>query len=137
MKVSRFGQKIKRRSGISQLMVDMGEGLKAGEDVLMLGGGNPSHIPEVDRGLSTVMSGLLAKEGAFERAVGDYDPPQGNKEFIEAICGLLRAECGWNIKPGNIALTTGSQSAFFILFNIFAGDLRRRLKKENFAAACS
>ena len=49
MKVSRFGQKIKRRSGISQLMVDMGEGLKAGEDVLMLGGGNPSHIPEVDQ----------------------------------------------------------------------------------------
>jgi hypothetical protein len=27
MKISRFGQKIKQRSGISQLMVDMGEGL--------------------------------------------------------------------------------------------------------------
>ena len=92
MKVSRFGQKIKRRSGISQLMVDMGEGLKAGVDVLMLGGGNPSHIPEVDRVFRQCMSGLLAREGAFERAVGDYDPPQGNKEFIEAICELLRAE---------------------------------------------
>jgi valine--pyruvate aminotransferase len=121
MKVSRFGEKIKRRSGISQLMVDMGEGLKAGKDVLMLGGGNPAHIPEVDRVFHERMTELLAKEGAFERAVGDYDPPQGNKEFIAAICELLRAECGWKVKPGNIALTTGSQSAFFILFNIFAG----------------
>ena len=130
MKVSRFGQKIRRRSGISQLMVDMGEGLKAGVDVLMLGGGNPSHIPEVDRVFRQCMSGLLAKEGAFERAVGDYDPPQGNKEFIEAICELLRAECGWNLKPGNIALTAGSQSAFFILFNIFAGEFEDGSKKK-------
>jgi len=130
MKVSRFGQKIKRRSGISQLMVDMGEGLKAGVDVLMLGGGNPSHIPEVDRVFRQCMSGLLAKEGAFEKAVGDYDPPQGNREFIEAICELLRTECGWNIKPGNIALTAGSQSAFFILFNIFAGEFEDGSKKK-------
>jgi valine--pyruvate aminotransferase len=130
MKVSRFGQKIKRRSGISQLMIDMGEGLKAGEDVLMLGGGNPAHIPEVDKVFHQRMSELLAKKGAFERAVGDYDPPQGNKEFIEAICGLLRAECGWNTKPGNIALTTGSQSAFFILFNIFAGEFEDGTKKK-------
>jgi valine--pyruvate aminotransferase len=130
MKVSRFGQKIRRRSGISQLMVDMGEGLKAGEDVLMLGGGNPSHISQVDQAIRQCMNVILAKENAFERAVGDYDPPQGNKEFIEAICGLLRAECGWNIKPGNIALTAGSQSAFFILFNIFAGEFENGLKKK-------
>ena len=121
MKVSKFGEKIKRRSGISQLMVDMGEGLKAGKDVLMLGGGNPAHIPEVDKVFHDRMAELLAKKGAFEHAVGDYDPPQGNKEFIMSICELLRAQCGWNVKPGNIALTTGSQSAFFILFNIFAG----------------
>jgi valine--pyruvate aminotransferase len=111
-------------------MVDMGEGLKAGENILMLGGGNPSHIPEVDEVFRQAMSELLKKKGAFERAVGDYDPPQGNKEFIEAVCGLLRAECGWNIEPGNIALTTGSQSAFFILFNIFAGEFEDGTKKK-------
>jgi len=130
MKVSRFGQKIKRRSGISQLMVDMGEGLKAGEDVLMLGGGNPSHVPEVDGVIRRCMKGLLSRKGAIERAVGDYDPPQGNREFIEAICGLLRTECGWDIKPANIALTAGSQSAFFILFNIFAGEFEDGTKKK-------
>lgn len=129
MNISRFGHKIKRRSGISRLMVDMGEGLSA-EDVLMLGGGNPAHIPEVDQVFRKMMSELLAKSGVFERVVGDYDPPQGNKEFIEVVCGLLRAECGWNIKPVNIALTTGSQSAFFILFNIFAGVYEGGTKKK-------
>jgi valine--pyruvate aminotransferase len=130
MNVSKFGQKIKRRSGISQLMVDMGEGLSAGEDVLMLGGGNPAHIPEVEQVCRAKMNELLAKKGAFERAVGDYDSPQGNKEFIEAVCGLLRAECGWGINPANVALTTGSQSAFFILFNIFGGVYENGTKKK-------
>ena len=59
--------------------------------------------------------------GEFERAIGNYDPPSGNTEFIEAIASLLRAELGWDIQPKNIALTNGSQTAFFILFNIFAG----------------
>jgi valine--pyruvate aminotransferase len=43
---------------------------------------------------------------------------------------LLRAECGWNVSPANIALTTGSQSAFFILFNIFAGVYEDGTKKK-------
>jgi valine--pyruvate aminotransferase len=33
----------------------------------------------------------------------------------------LKSEFGWNIRPENIALTNGSQTAFFFLFNIFAG----------------
>jgi valine--pyruvate aminotransferase len=130
MKVSKFGQKVKQRSGISQLMVDMGEGLSAGEDILMLGGGNPAHIPQVEQVFREQTRELLAKKGAFERAIGDYDPPQGNKEFIEAVCELLRVQCGWNITPANIALTTGSQSAFYILFNIFGGQYKDGTKKK-------
>lgn len=34
---------------------------------------------------------------------------------------MLRDELGWQIEPQNIALTNGSQSAFFYLFNLFAG----------------
>ncbi len=51
-----------------------------------------------------------------------YDPPQGNRQFIEAVADLLGREFGWQIGPENIALTSGSQSAFFILFNVFAGS---------------
>jgi len=128
MRISRFGRKIKQRSGISQLMVDLGEAF--GGDMLMLGGGNPAHIPQVEAVFRRQMSELLSKDGVFEGIVGDYDPTQGNREFIEAVCGLLRAECGWDVKPGNIALTTGSQSAFFILFNIFGGAYEDGTSKQ-------
>jgi valine--pyruvate aminotransferase len=130
MKVSRFGQKIKQRSGISQLMVDMGEGLKAGRDVLMLGGGNPAHIPAIEQVFREQMREIFSRKGAFERLIGDYDSPQGSSEFIEAVCKLLRAECGWKITPANIALTTGSQSAFFILFNIFGGQYEDGINRK-------
>jgi len=121
MKISRFGQRIAQTSGIGQLMEDLGNALSESKGVLMLGGGNPAHIPKVEKCFRERMLRLLSDGSKFERAVGDYDPPCGNKEFIEAIAGLLHKEFGWEIEPKNIALTNGSQSAFFTLFNIFAG----------------
>lgn len=121
MNVSKFGKKIAVQSGIGQLMDDLGAALLE-DDVLMLGGGNPAHIPEVERCLRQGMEALLRAGGRFERAVGNYDPPQGNIELIEAVSRLLRERFGWGVGPRNIALTNGSQSAFFILFNLFAGD---------------
>jgi len=121
MKISKFGQKIAYQSGIGQLMEDLGEALAKGQDMLMLGGGNPAHIPDVEQHFRSSIVELLADGNQFERAIGNYDPPQGNVEFISAVAGLLRNQLGWAIGPENIALTTGSQSAFFILFNIFAG----------------
>lgn len=44
---------------------------------------------------------------------------------------LLNEKLGWPVGPEHIALTNGSQSAFFMLFNMFAGDfedgVRRRI----------
>jgi len=122
MKVSRFGQKVAIQSGIGQLIDDLGAALSEKGKVLMLGGGNPAHVPEVERCFRQSMTSLLADGDRFERAVGDYDPPQGNSEFIQVMAKLLADQFGWNIGPQNIALTNGSQSAFFILFNLFAGD---------------
>ncbi|KPL20608.1 MAG: valine--pyruvate aminotransferase, partial [Phycisphaerae bacterium SM1_79] len=121
MKVSRFGQKIALGSGIGQLMDDLGNALVQSRDVLMLGGGNPAHIPKVQQYFRESITRLLDNGSEFERAIGNYDPPQGNKQFIEATAALLHNEFGWDIQSKNIALTNGSQSAFFILFNIFAG----------------
>lgn len=121
MKISRFGQKIATTSGIGRLMEDLGEALSQSGNILMLGGGNPAHIPKVEASFRDSMTKLLRKDGAFERAIGDYDPPGGKSEFIEALATLLRCELGWNVKSENIALTNGSQTAFFILFNVFAG----------------
>ncbi len=122
MKVSRFGQKIAAQSGIGRLMDDLGLALSQGRDILMLGGGNPAHIPDVQQCFRAGMERLLRDGDKFERAIGNYDPPGGNKEFIEAVCALLRSEFGWNVRPKNVALTNGSQTAFFILLNIFAGE---------------
>jgi len=128
--VSKFGKKIAEASGISRLMEDLGETLAAGRDMLMLGGGNPAHIPEVQEHFRESMRKLLKSRGEFERVIGNYDPPQGNKEFIEAVARLLADEFRWDIEAKNIALTNGSQSAFFILFNMFAGIFDGGAKKK-------
>ena len=130
MKISRFGRKIAKVSGIGQLMEDLGVALSRGRNTLMLGGGNPAHIPDVEKRFRESMETLLRDGTAFEQAIGSYDPPGGNTEFIAAVSELLRNELGWDINPKNIALTNGSQTAFFILFNIFAGDFEGGIRKK-------
>lgn len=130
MNVSKFGQKIAAATGIGQLMDDLGSALSQSKDILMLGGGNPAHIPKVQKYFRNSMEKLLRNGAEFERAVGNYAPPGGNREFIEAISSLLRSELGWDIKSKNIALTNGSQTAFFILFNIFAGAFEDGANKK-------
>jgi valine--pyruvate aminotransferase len=122
MNVSKFGQKLAVQSGIGQLMDDLGAAASAGRDVLMLGGGNPAHIPQVEQHFRRSMAKILADGDRFERIVGNYDPPAGNVEFTDAFASLLRRQYGWDIGPRNIALTNGSQIAFFTLFNLFAGE---------------
>jgi len=130
VEVSKFAKKIAMASGIGQLMDDLGNALTKSQDMLMLGGGNPAHIPKVQQYFRESILRLLEDNDKFEGVIGNYDPPQGNKEFIEAICALLNSEFGWAIKPKNVALTNGSQSAFFILFNIFAGAFEGRANKK-------
>ncbi len=122
MRLSKVGQRMAVPSGIGQLMDDLGVALSQPGEVFMLGGGNPAHIPEVERSFRLSMTGLLQDGKRFEKAVGNYDPPEGNREFIVALAGLLRKQFDWDIGPRNIALTNGSQLAFFILFNLFAGE---------------
>ena len=121
MKISRFGRKITGISGIGQLMDDLGSTVAGGRDIMMLGGGNPAHIPEVQKIFRASMENLLRDGDKFEQTISSYGPAGGDHEFIEAVCVLLKSEFGWDIQPKNIALTDGSQTAFFILFNIFAG----------------
>jgi len=130
MKVSRFGRKIAETSGIGQLMEDLGIAYSEGRNILMLGGGNPAHIPDVQKYFRSSMEKLLRNGDEFERAIGSYDPPGGNREFIDAVSVLLRSELGWDIGPENVALTNGSQTAFFILFNMFAGTYEGRTRRK-------
>jgi valine--pyruvate aminotransferase len=128
--LSEFGKRISASSGIGRLMHDLGNALTEQQDIHMLGGGNPAHIPQVQQDFRKSMLDLLSSPDKFERVIGDYDPPQGNREFIKAMCELLRQEFGWDIQPKNIALTNGSQSSFFMLFNIFAGAFEKGVNKK-------
>ena len=130
MKISKFGIKITETSGIGRLMADLGSALSQDGEMLMLGGGNPAHIPQVQEYFRRSMVGILENTGEFERMVGNYDPPKGNLDFISALADLLGREYGWEIGPENIALTNGSQSAFFILFNLFAGEFEDGTKRK-------
>ena len=121
MKFSDFGKKFAGEIGIGELMDDLGDALVSDPAPLMLGGGNPAHVPEVQALFRSRMEDILSSAGEFERVIGNYDTPQGAKAFVGALADLFRAEFGWKIGPENIALTNGSQNAFFSLFNLFAG----------------
>ena len=121
MKFSDFGKRFAGEIGIGELMDDLGDALVSDPAPLMLGGGNPAHVPEVQALFRSRMEDILSNAGEFERVIGNYDTPQGAKAFVGALADLFRAEFGWKIGPENIALTNGSQNAFFSLFNLFAG----------------
>ena len=108
-------------SGIVQLMDDLGNALSTNKDMLMMGGGNPSHIPEVQQFFHDKMQRILDRPAEFAHMIGDYDSPQGDKLFLEAIAELLNKENDWNLTYRNVALTAGSQAGFFLLFNMFGG----------------
>lgn len=129
MKLSKFGRKFTGDSGILQLMRDLGAAA-TGEDILMLGGGNPAQLQGVETHLRQSLLKILENGREFERLVGAYGPPDGQHDFNEAVAHLLREQYGWNIGANNIALTNGSQTAFFYLFNLFAGDFEDGSRKK-------
>jgi valine--pyruvate aminotransferase len=119
---SEFGRRMSRGGGIVDLMDDLGRAVTTDPDMLMLGGGNPAAIPEVQRVWRRRMTEMLAAGPEFDRALGNYDPPQGNPRFIRTLASMLERELGWNVGPENIAITLGGQTALFSLFNLLAGD---------------
>jgi valine--pyruvate aminotransferase len=125
MKLSLFGEQYTSGAGILSLMDDLGNALAAGgDDMVMMGGGNPGHIPGFQDVMQKRLQALAADTELFQKLIGVYDPPQGEKDFGQALAKLLRREYGWDLGPENICLTNGSQAGFFLLFNMFAGPYR-------------
>jgi valine--pyruvate aminotransferase len=122
MKYSKFGKRFTRRTGARQLMDDLGEAMASELPVMMLGGGNPAHIPEVLDLFAERTRECASDAREFRRMVADYSSPAGEERFRAALADLLRTEYGWALGPENIALTGGSQTGFFELFNLLAGE---------------
>lgn len=122
MKLSPFGKKFTSHSGILSLMDDLGNALAGNDNMIMMGGGNPAHIPQVEAAFKERLQRILDNPAEFTRLVGTYDPPQGEKDFLQELACFLNRHYHWGISERNIALTNGSQAAFFMLFNMFAGQ---------------
>jgi valine--pyruvate aminotransferase len=119
---SSFGEKLREQCGILELMDDLGKALTTNPDMRMMGGGNPAAIPEVQQIWRDRAAQLLGEGNDFDRMLVNYDPPAGNPRFLEAVAGCLNRDTGWNVQPGNVAVTCGGQTAFFFLFNMLAGE---------------
>jgi len=128
--MTQFAHKFSEQAGITSLMDDLGKALAGDEPMIMMGGGNPGHLAAVQERLRKELLVLANDPAAFQRLIGQYDAPQGEATFIKALVDLLNATYGWGLTTENIALTNGSQAAFFMLFNLFAGPLQAGGNKQ-------
>ncbi len=119
---SDFGERFTGRSGIHELMVDLGLALASGSGIVMMGGGAPAHIPGVDNALCAELREIAADSTAAAAVLGDYEAPLGSAAFRSAAAAWFQKTAGFDIGPEHIALTSGSQPAFFTLFNLFGGS---------------
>jgi len=128
---SKFGQQLTAPTGIEELMQDLGQALgQSHTPIKMLGGGNPAAIDEVNAKWRERLQQIMQEPNALERMLGNYDPPQGNPAFIEALVECLKSNFGWDISADNVAVTNGGQTAFFYLFNLLAGQSSEGEPKE-------
>ena len=131
VQMSEFGQRLCSGSGIGELMEDLGHALaEGGEDMHMLGGGQPAHIPEMNALWRSRMESIASTSGELEHMLGNYEPPAGRTRFRQAVAGLFRKEFGWNLSEDNVAITMGGQTAFFCLFNALAGRFTNGSQKK-------
>ncbi len=120
---SKFGEKFTQHSGITQLMQDLGRANQSNNpDVVMLGGGNPALIPAAHQVFVAELERLIHDQGV-DQMLGYYDGPQGSERFIQVLVEMLNQAYDWGLSTDHIAITNGSQSSLFSLFNLFAGEM--------------
>lgn len=126
MQYSQFGQKFKKQTGIGQLMEDLGS---PPPGACMLGGGNPALISEVAQVWKEIVSKQI-ESGSFKRILGSYESPAGIQELRERVASILSEESGTAISENQIAITNGSQNAFYLLLNFFSGKFENARSKK-------
>ncbi len=102
-------------------MEDLGAALRDNPDMIFMGGGNPGRVPEVETAFQRRLESILADPALRHRLFGIYQSPQGEPGFRGQVAEFLNRQFGWGLSAANIAVSNGSQSAFFVLYNMFAG----------------
>lgn len=123
MKLSSFGEKLTNGSGIVDLMQDLGSALNENPNMIFMGGGNPARIPQMEAVFKTQYKKLIESSEQLYSTTGVYQSPQGEQGFRREIAAMLNKQFDWPVTEENIAISNGSQSAFYILFNLLAGQM--------------
>jgi len=122
MRFTKMARKLGQPTSITQLMQDLGDALSHNPEMIFMGGGNPARIDDVETLFEARLTSLMKDSRRLHRTLGVYQEPQGDMEFRARMADLLKNKFGWNVSAANIAISNGSQSAFFSLFNMFAGE---------------
>lgn len=121
MRLSTFGEKFTGPSGIVELMDDLGKALNENPDMIFMGGGNPAYLAEVEQVFAQRLQQVLTSPEQTHSLLGVYQSPQGDQELLQELADFFRRHYQWPVTSANFAIANGSQSAFFVLFNMFAG----------------
>lgn len=109
-------------------MNDLGEAMASGdENLCMLGGGNPSPISEMESCFRAQWESLANRPHELNAVLGKYDTPHGSPSFRQVLATFLNERYDWGIGPENIGICNGSQTAFYYLFNLLAGNGKKIL----------
>lgn len=104
-------------------MEDLGTALLDDPSLLFMGGGNPGCIDAAAELFSAQLRKVLDDSARRHELLGVYQQPQGDSVFREEVARYLNKQFSWSLGPENIAIANGSQSAVFVLYNLFAGDM--------------
>ena len=121
VQLSAFGTKFAGQSGIVELMDDLSSALDDNPDMIFMGGGNPGRLPVVEETFRQRLETILADPAQRHSLFGVYQSPQGDRAFREQLAGFLNRQFDWGLCADNVSISNGSQSAFFVLYNMFAG----------------
>jgi len=121
MKFSAFGNKFTNETGISTLMEDLGTALREKPEMIFMGGGNPAHIEPLEVIFQQQLEAILENPAKRHELFGVYQSPLGDLSLRTHLAKTLHNHYGWPISANNIAISNGSQSAFYTLFNLFGG----------------
>lgn len=116
---SLWAGRLRKNQGIRSLMEDLGKATGHPNEIL-LGGGNPAHIPEAEAIFEETF-GKLAKDPILRSLLGDYQAPIGNDSFRELAAEYLSPLLQSKFKKENIAFFNGSQNAYSFLLNLHSG----------------
>ncbi|MCI2284081.1 valine--pyruvate transaminase [Colwellia sp. MSW7] len=122
-KLSKFGEKFSQESGIVSLMDDLGTALNENPELIFMGGGNPARIPEIEDYFHQRLKQITESDDDRFNLLSVYQSPQGELKLRKEMASYLSRRFNWQITEKNIAFANGSQSAFFTIYNILAGEM--------------